>query len=138
MAFKIIWSELARDDLQAVVLFIAGDNPPVAESFGFRLMSKVDVLAQFPQFGRVVPEENDETVREIIFPPYRIIYKVLAAKRIVGIVRVWHAARGVPEIPGKLIFYGIMPLTEVHGHAAGKPPGARVCDPQPLRQDQHV
>ena len=104
MAFKIIWSELARDDLQAVVLFIAGDNPPVAESFGFRLMSKVDVLAQFPQFGRVVPEENDETVREIIFPPYRIIYKVLAAKRIVGIVRVWHAARGVPEIPGKLFF----------------------------------
>jgi plasmid stabilization system protein ParE len=49
MAFKIIWSEQARDDLQSIVLFIAEDNPPVAESFGCLLMSKVDVLAQFPQ-----------------------------------------------------------------------------------------
>jgi plasmid stabilization system protein ParE len=56
MAFQIIWSEQARDDLQSIVLFIAQDNPPVAESFGYRLMSKVDVLAQFPQIGRMVPE----------------------------------------------------------------------------------
>ena len=80
MACKIIWSEQARDDLQAIVLFIAKDNPPVAESFGFLLMSKVDVLAQCPLIGRTVPEENDETVREIIFRSYRIIYKVLMEK----------------------------------------------------------
>ena len=104
MAFKIIWSEQARDDLQAIVLFIAEDNPPVAESFGFRLMSKVDVLAQFPKFGRVVPEENDEKVREIIVHPYRIIYKVLAEKEIIAIARVWHGARGEPEIPDELNF----------------------------------
>ena len=104
MAFKIIWSELARDDLRSVVLFIAQDNPPVAESFGYRLMSKVDVLAQFPQLGRVVPEENDETIREIILRPYRIIYKVLAGKQIIGVVRVWHGARGEPEIPIQLNF----------------------------------
>jgi toxin ParE1/3/4 len=104
MAFKIIWSEQARDDLQSIVLFIAQDNPAVAESFGYQLMSKVDVLAQFPQLGRVVPEENDETIREIIFRPYRIIYKVLAGKQIIGIARVWHGACGEPEIPGPLNF----------------------------------
>jgi addiction module RelE/StbE family toxin len=104
MAFQIIWSEQARDDLQSIVLFIAQDNPTVAESFGYRLMSKVDVLAQFPQIGRVVPEENDETIREIILRPYRIIYKVLAEKQIIGIARIWHAARGEPEIPGQLNF----------------------------------
>jgi len=104
MAFQIIWSEQARDDLQAIVLFIAQDNPSVAESFGYQLMSKVDVLAQFPQIGRVVPEENNETIREIVFRPYRILYKVLAEKQIVGIARVWHGARGEPEIPGQLNF----------------------------------
>jgi plasmid stabilization system protein ParE len=104
MAFQIIWSEQARDDLQSIVLFIAQDNPPVAESFGCRLMSKVDVLAQFPQLGRVVPEENDETIREIIFRPYRIIYKILAERQIIGIARIWHGARGEPEIPGQLSF----------------------------------
>ncbi len=67
-------------------------------------MSKVDVLAQFPQIGRVVPEENDETIREIILRPYRIIYKVLTEKQIIGIARVWHGARGDPEIPGELNF----------------------------------
>jgi toxin ParE1/3/4 len=102
MAFKIIWSEQARDDLQAIVLFIAQDNPSVAESFGCLLMSKVDVLAQFPQFGRVVPEENDETVHEIVFRSYRIIYQVIAEKEIVAIARVWHGARGEPEIAGRL------------------------------------
>jgi plasmid stabilization system protein ParE len=104
MAFKIIWSELARDDLQSIVLFIARDHPPAAESFGFRLISKVDVLAQFPLIGRVVPEENDETVREIVLRPYRIIYKVLAEKQMVAIARVWHGARGEPDIPGELKF----------------------------------
>jgi plasmid stabilization system protein ParE len=104
MAFKIIWSEQARDDLQSIVLFIAQDNAPVAESFGLRLMAKVDMLAQFPQLGRAVPEERDETIREIILRPYRIIYKVLAEKEIVAIARIWHGARGEPEIPRQLNF----------------------------------
>ena len=77
MAFKIIWSEQALEDLRIVVAFIARGNPAAAESFGYQIISKVDVLAQYPQFGRRVPEEDDETIREIIFRPYRIIYKVL-------------------------------------------------------------
>ena len=104
MAHKIIWSLQARDDLREIVTFIAADNPAVAESFGFRLMSKVDVLANFPQIGRVVPEENDENVREIILRPYRIIYQVLPAQQVVAIARIWHGARGEPEIPTRLEF----------------------------------
>jgi toxin ParE1/3/4 len=102
MAFKIVWSQQARDDLQAIVLFIAQDNPAVAESFGYQLMSKVDLLMQFPLAGRVVPEENDETIREIVFRPYRIIYKVMPDEQIIGIARVWHGARGDPDIPSSL------------------------------------
>lgn len=67
-------------------------------------MSNVDVLAQFPPIGRVVPEENDDPIRELILRPYRIIYKVLAEKQMVAIARVWHGARGEPEIPGRLNF----------------------------------
>jgi toxin ParE1/3/4 len=102
MAFKIVWSEQAREDLQSIVLFIAQDNPTAAESFGYLLMSKVDVLAQIPKFGRVVPEENNGAIREIIFRSYRIIYQTLMEKQIVAIVRVWHGARGEPEIPSQL------------------------------------
>lgn len=104
MAFKIIWSRQARDDLHDIVTFIAAKNRPVAESFGFRLMAKVDLLAQFPQIGRVVPEKQDENIREIILRPYRIIYRVLAENQVVAIARVWHGARGEPEIPSHLEF----------------------------------
>ncbi|MCU0782573.1 MAG: type II toxin-antitoxin system RelE/ParE family toxin [Verrucomicrobia bacterium] len=104
MAYKIIWSLQARDDLWEIVTFIAADNPAVAETFGFRLMSKVDVLADFPQLGRVVPEENDEHVREIIVRPYRIIYQVRTEQQLVAIARLWHGARGEPEIPSRLEF----------------------------------
>jgi|APCry1669193181_1035450.scaffolds.fasta_scaffold00972_7 plasmid stabilization system protein ParE len=99
MAFKIIWSETARDDLQAIVLYIAGDNPFAAESFGCRIIGKVDVLAQFPLIGRMVPEANDSTLRELVFRPYRIIYQVNLEEQLVAIVRIWHGARGEPEIP---------------------------------------
>ena len=104
MAFKIIWAREAREDLREIVMFIAQDNPAVAESFGYLLMSKVDVLAQFPQLGRVVPEEQDEDIREIIFRSYRIVYQTLMDKQIVAIARVWHGARGEPDIPDQLTF----------------------------------
>jgi plasmid stabilization system protein ParE len=104
MAFKIIRSQQARDDLRDIVTFIAEDNRPIAESFGFRLMAKVDLLTQFPEIGRRVPEEQDENIREIILPPYRIIYRVLAENHVVAIARVWHGARGEPEIPPRWEF----------------------------------
>lgn len=104
MAFKIIWSQQARDDLRDIVTFIAENNRSVAESFGFRLMAKVDLLAQFPEIGRMVPEEQVENIREIILPPYRLIYRVMAENHVVAIVRIWHGARGEPEIPNHLDF----------------------------------
>jgi toxin ParE1/3/4 len=104
MAFKIIWSLQARDDLREIVAFIAADNPTVAESFGYQFMSKVDLLANFPQLGRVVPEENDENIRELILRPYRIVYRVLPAQKVVAIARIWHGARGEPNIPDRLEF----------------------------------
>jgi len=99
MAFKIIWSRQARDDLRDIVAYIAENNLPAAESFGFRLIGKVDLLAQFPEMGRKVPEEQDENIREVILPPYRIVYRVLPESQVVAVVRVWHGARGEPEIP---------------------------------------
>ena len=102
MAHKIIWSRQARDDLREIVEFIAAERPAVAESFCFRLMSKVDVLAKFPLLGRVVPEEHNENLREIILRPYRIIYEILPAQQVVAVARIWHGARGETELESRL------------------------------------
>ena len=67
-------------------------------------MSRVDLLTQFPRLGRMVPEEQDENIRELIFRSYRIIYQVLTEHQAIAIARTWHGARGEPDIPDKLSF----------------------------------
>ena len=98
MDYKIIFSEPAIDDLESIVRFIAQDNQESAAKFGGKLIESVRYLAEFPRFGRVVPEQNDENIREIIFKPYRIFYRVKDEMKVVEVIRFWHAARGEPEI----------------------------------------
>lgn len=44
-------------------------------SFGYELISETDRLQEFPELGRSVPEYRDDNLREIIFRPYRIVYR---------------------------------------------------------------
>lgn len=98
MDYKIIFSRPAIADLSEIVRNIAKDNPVAAERFGNKLIQRSGPLAQFPRMGRVVPEENDENIREIILSPYRIFYRVNDSAHLIEIIRYWHAARGTPEI----------------------------------------
>jgi plasmid stabilization system protein ParE len=45
-----------------------------------------------------VPEFKIETIREIVHRPYRIVYRVFEDRKTIEILRVWHAARGTPDI----------------------------------------
>ena len=96
MACKIIWSPASRDDLRDIVRFIARDNPQRAESFAYELMRRTDILQQHPEAGRIVPEYRNPQLREIIYRPYRIVYRLNIDRKFIEIARVWHAARGTP------------------------------------------
>lgn len=96
MAYKLIWSPAARDDLHDIVVFIARDNPERAMSFGYQLISETDRLQVFPRLGRVVPQYQNEDLREIILRPYRIVYRLNQERKLCEIIRVWHSARGTP------------------------------------------
>ena len=98
MAYKLIWSPHSRDDLREIVLFISRDSPQRAQSFALRLVAHVDLLQDQPEIGRIVPELRIPQIREIIFRPYRIVYRVDHQRMLVEISRVWHAARGTPEL----------------------------------------
>lgn len=98
MVYKLIWSPAARDDLHDIVTFIAHDNPNRAMSFGYELISETDRLQEFPDLGRAVPEFGNEFLREVVFRPYRIVYRVNHDAKICEIARVWHSARGIPEL----------------------------------------
>lgn len=98
MARKVIWSDEAIADLATIIGYIAADNRPAAEKLGLEIFDRVRLLSDFPQANRQVPEERDPAVREIIVEPYRVIYEINANSQTVDILRVWHAARGQPEV----------------------------------------
>jgi len=98
MAYKLIWSPAARDDLHDIVAFIARDNPNRAMSFGYELISETDRLHEFPEVGRIVPEYRNDCIREIILRPYRIVYRVDRDRAICEIARIWHSARAILQL----------------------------------------
>ena len=58
----------------------------------------VFILHDHPEAGRMVPEYRSPRIREIVYRPYRIIYRLDIERQIVEIARVWHAARGAPSV----------------------------------------
>ncbi len=98
MAYTLIWSPASRDDLRDIVSFISRDSRQRAEAFAYRLIAETDKLQSFPEIGRVVPEFDIPTVREIIVRTYRIVYRLDHERKRVEIARVWHAARGTPGL----------------------------------------
>lgn len=98
MGFKIVFTKPAIADLEGLVSYIARDDPRAAEQFGYEIIAKAERLDAFPLLDRVVPEFKIENIREIIHRPYRIVYRVHEEQNLVEILRVWHAARGIPQL----------------------------------------
>jgi toxin ParE1/3/4 len=98
MAHRIVWSRTSQRDLRSLVKYISKDSPSRAEQFGYRIISKVELLKEHPHLGRVVPEFNQAHLRETVVGPYRVIYRCNQLTELIEIVRVWHAARDTPEI----------------------------------------
>jgi len=98
MAYEVIWAPSARLDLAALASYIAESRPQASARFIKAVFETVEHLADFPESGRVVPEFDDPIIREVIRRPCRIVYRVKAAERTVEIARVWHAARGIPQL----------------------------------------
>jgi len=89
---------IAIKDLEVITGRIAKDDSQVAQDFGNKLLGRTLPLVTFPEMERVVPEFGDPAIREIIYSPYRILYRVRRAARQIHILRFWHAARGEPFI----------------------------------------
>ena len=88
---KVIWKEIAIDDLHSIHEYIAKDSKRYADRFIEKLIDRVSQLENFPKSGRVVPEFDSIDFRELIEGNYRIVYKILTDQ--IAIVRVHHSAR---------------------------------------------
>jgi toxin ParE1/3/4 len=90
---RITFAVSAVKDLEAIRKWHTDQQAPeVGERLLGEILSAVERLSDFPESGRIVPEFGLENLREIIHPPFRIIYRT-RRRAGVRIVRIWRSER---------------------------------------------
>jgi len=72
---QIIWTEPALIDLDDIAEYIALDKPTAAQKLVETVFSRVELLEQSPESGRMPPELKNTRYREVIVGPCRIFYR---------------------------------------------------------------
>ncbi|MHA1149537.1 MAG: type II toxin-antitoxin system RelE/ParE family toxin [Promethearchaeota archaeon] len=73
---NITWMPQALKDLDTISEYIEKDSEYYAKITVQKIFSAVKQLELFPKIGRIVPEKQDPTLREILYRNYRIVYKL--------------------------------------------------------------
>jgi len=89
---KINWTQLALSDLEDIHEYIADDSQRYAQITVSKIYRRVESLKRQPHSGRMVPEFEDKSIRELIEGNYRIVHYMVSEERI-DILRIYHTAR---------------------------------------------
>ncbi len=73
---EVVWAQSARDALDAVIGYIARDSHQAAGQILDTALDAAASLAAFAERGRVVPELDDPTIREVFVYRYRLQYRI--------------------------------------------------------------
>ncbi len=97
------WTAHARIQLRHIYDYIAQDSPLYAKRVSEAIVQRTIRLDELPRKGRVVPELNDEAVRELSLYSYRIIYEI-KPQSLIEVLAVIHKRRDLQaeEIPREL------------------------------------
>ncbi len=104
--YKIEWAKVAENDLNGIIESIAEDSPANALKILKKIKQKASSLYTLPERGRIVPELQDQGIliyRELMIPPWRIIYRISETK--VYVLSVLDARQNVEDILLKRMIY---------------------------------
>jgi plasmid stabilization system protein ParE len=73
---EIVWAQSARDALDDVITYIAQDSQQASVRVLEAALEAAARLATLSDRGRVVPETNDSSIREVFVFRYRLMYRV--------------------------------------------------------------
>ena len=91
MAWRAVWAEPGWSNLEAAADYISQDSPRYAATLVREARDAARSLAKFANRGRVVPEINDQAIRELFVWRYRLIYRILTSE--VQVLAFIHSAR---------------------------------------------
>jgi addiction module RelE/StbE family toxin len=72
---KVVWTEPALSDLEAIADYIALDNPKAARDLVRRVFAHVQQLVAHPKSGSKPAEIRGGRYRQIVEPPCRVFYR---------------------------------------------------------------
>lgn len=100
----IRFAESALGDLAAILEWYQEQNvPAVGERLVGEIFDHVELLSEHPMIGRVVPEFEIDWLRELIHPPFRIVYRL--DSKILRVLRVWRSER-LLRLPAESLIRG--------------------------------
>lgn len=88
---RIEWTRSAARDIRTLRDYIALDSEAYAERTARKIVEAVEKAGTFPRVGRKVPEADDDSIREILFGNYRILYRIEESR--VLVLMIIHGAR---------------------------------------------
>lgn len=91
MAYRVVWSPRAVEDLESIAQYIAADSAAYAAAVVKTILNTASNFSRFPFSGRVVPELGEESIREWFAYSYRVIYRV--ENEIVTVAAIVHGKR---------------------------------------------
>ena len=88
----IRYAQSARDDLRDIMDWYASQGVPnVGVRLVLEIIDRAEQLAMFPDSGKMVPEFDSPFLRELEYPPFRIVYR--RDEQTVTVARVWRSER---------------------------------------------
>ncbi|MEH6680315.1 MAG: type II toxin-antitoxin system RelE/ParE family toxin [Sediminicola sp.] len=91
---KLVWTQLSTEDLKDIFDHIAEDSTRYASITVNKIYNRAQAIIDDPYVGRIVPEINENRIREVISGNYRIVYKIINEFQI-DVLRVYHSARSL-------------------------------------------
>ena len=93
---RVVWTDQAQRMRDAAIAYVAQDSRPAAQRLLIRALDTAASLDILSERGRVVPEFNQPTVRELFVHRYRLIYEVTSAE--VQVLAFVHGARDLTRL----------------------------------------
>lgn len=94
---KVSITDSALGDLREIIKYYEDQLvPQVGRELVSKIIERIESLSDHPEIGRIVPEFENQNIRELVHPPFRIVYTT--SESINFVVRVWRSER-VLELP---------------------------------------
>jgi plasmid stabilization system protein ParE len=93
---KIIWTERASADIEAIVRYISRRDPQAAARIGIGIYDRAQILLEHGEAGSILDELRDGGWRKLIFRRWKIVYTIRQNAIIIG--RIWPAAMGEADL----------------------------------------